>query len=615
MLWTTPESLNERLPLVERSSGLSITADARIDNRAELSSLLELERPLDELSDSELILAAFAKWRDECPKRLLGDFAFAIWDHQHQRLFCARDHFGVKPFYYYVSKTCFAFATEIKALHCLPYVPRRVNETAIADYFLKNFEDKQKTFYDELLRLPAGHSLSVQCEKSRLTSYYALEPTRELLLHSNEEYAEGLHEIFTEAVRCRMRSALPVGSFLSGGLDSSSIASVARNLLRERNGHLLPTFSLVYDRIKECDERRYMDAVLAQGGFESHFVPGDDLTPLNELENICGQQDRASIAPGLPSSLGLYEAIKQSGVRVIFDGHDGDNAVSYGYGFLDELAQRGHWLALAAEAKELAPLFQLSQWKIMKAYVRRYRWRPLMQKHPTLKKADRIGGKLLRRTRDRSWEVTDHAARCELINKDLTQRTGVVERYKSIYLDRPKSENIAREEHYRSITNGVQSLGLEENNSTVAAFGLEARYPFWDKRLIEYCLSLPGAQKCFRGWNRVVMRRAMDRVLPSDVCWRRDKTDFTANFMDGLSRDRHRLKELVFCDMAFINHYFEMSALQQCYERFDSRRSGDDSIEARSTARILWDIAALTSWSRYTASSDVNSLQREVIPM
>ncbi len=617
MLWTTPESLTEQLPFMERSSGLAITADARIDNREELYSLLEIRRPLDEVSDSELILAAYAKWRDDCPKKLLGDFAFAIWDHQHQRVFCARDHFGVKPFYYYVSETCFAFATELKALLCLSYVPRRVNETTIADHFVKNFEDKEKTFYHDLLRLPAGHSLTVQREGRRLSSYYALDPTRELRLNSNEEYAEGLREIFTEAVRCRMRSALPVGSFLSGGLDSSSIACVARNLLVEQNGPLLPTFSLVYDRIKECDERRYINAVLDQGGFESYHQSGDELTPLNELETICGQQCRASIAPGLPASRGIYDLIRKSGVRVIFDGHDGDNAVSYGYSFLEELAKRGCWLTLAAEAKELGPFFHMSRWSIVKAYAWRYRWRPLIQKHPTLMRAEQILRRLARRTKSKSksWEMTDHAARCELVNKDLARRTNLIERYKVAYRTPWKSEHIAREDHYRSITNGVQLLGLEENDSTVAFFGLEARYPFWDKRLIEYCLSLPGEQKCSRGWNRVVMRRAMDRVLPNETCWRRDKTDFTANFLDGLSRERGRLREFLFSDSGFISHYFEKSALEKAFQRFDSRQTDDDGIEARSTARMLWDVAALVSWSRSTALSKDRSLQTEVIPM
>ncbi|NES85389.1 MAG: asparagine synthetase B, partial [Moorea sp. SIO2B7] len=115
MLWTTPESLLEKLPLVNHSKNLVITADARIDNREELIVALELnDRPAEKITDSQLILAAYEKWGEQCPEKLLGDFAFAIWDKHKQILFCARDHVGVKPFYYYhQSGQGFIFASEI----------------------------------------------------------------------------------------------------------------------------------------------------------------------------------------------------------------------------------------------------------------------------------------------------------------------------------------------------------------------------------------------------------------------------------------------------------------------------------------------------------------------
>ena len=117
MLWTTPGSLNEKLPLSNASGDLIITADARIDNRDELIEALDLNGRLRQtITDSELILAAFERWGEGCPERLLGDFSFAIWDRQKNRLFCARDHMGVKPFYYYLSNKVIVFASEIKAL-------------------------------------------------------------------------------------------------------------------------------------------------------------------------------------------------------------------------------------------------------------------------------------------------------------------------------------------------------------------------------------------------------------------------------------------------------------------------------------------------------------------
>src|SRR5262245_10430097 len=150
MLLTTSESLHEKAPLVSKSGDIALTADARIDNRDELINALGLgQSPSREMSDSELIVAAYERWGERCPERLLGDFAFAIFDKRRRSLFCARDHFGVKPFYYYYSGRAFVFASEIKAIFSLREVPQQVNEPRIADYLVHVLEgfDKSITFY------------------------------------------------------------------------------------------------------------------------------------------------------------------------------------------------------------------------------------------------------------------------------------------------------------------------------------------------------------------------------------------------------------------------------------------------------------------------------------
>lgn len=596
MLWTTPESLQEQVPKSIDGGDLTITADARIDNREELLNQLDYKFSKN-VSDSEIILAAYEKWGKDCPAKLLGDFVFAIWDRRQKHLFCARDHFGVKPFYYYKSENCFAFASEIKALFSLAEVPRSMNEDSIADYLIGNYDDKAATFYQQILRLPPAHSLSVASESMCLQSYYSLDPNRELRLASNEDYAEGLREIFTEAVRCRMRSALPVGSKLSGGLDSSSIACVARNLLAARGSDLLPTFSLVYDRIKECDERQYINHVLAQGGFQPHFMAGDKHTPLNNLEAIARHTDRPAMGPGHSTLWELYKTIGEAGVRVIFDGHDGDSAVSYGYKYLDELAQAGRWLTLAVEARELAPIFSMSARKIVAAYVKQYRWRPFLRKHSGFKRIDNIGQRLSRRKPPQSFEKADFALRSVLINEDFAQRVNLTERYSASRRMSSDVSRTARQSQYLLVTSGGQSLALEELDAVAAAFGIETRYPFWDKRLIEYCLSLPGEQKCNRGWNRVVMRRAMANVLPSEVCWRREKTDFTANMTDGLiNTEKKWLKHLLTDDIEIIHKFFDKRALHETYQKINSRGFNSGDTEGRRIMRMVWNVASLFSW-------------------
>src|SRR5881296_3903808 len=185
MLHTTPESLREQQPLVGTRGDLVLVADARVDNRAELCSLLPA--PSD-ATDAELILAAYERWGEACPEHLLGDFAFAIWDGRTQRLFCARDHFGVKPFYYHHRPgRLFALASEIKGLLVLPDVPRRLNETRVADYLVPLLEDKEITFYEEIVRLPPAHHMTVSRDGVRIERYWALDPSREIRMKSDAQ--------------------------------------------------------------------------------------------------------------------------------------------------------------------------------------------------------------------------------------------------------------------------------------------------------------------------------------------------------------------------------------------------------------------------------------------
>lgn len=188
MLWTTAESLLEKLPLVNQTEDLVITADLRIDNRDELIHTLQLNNyPPEKITDSQLVLAAYEKWGEQCPENLLGDFAFAIWDRQKQIIFCARDHFGIKPFYYYASEQAFIFASEIKAIFCVPDVPRQINEVRIGDYLASMFHEANITSYKDVFRLPPAHSMTVSLEGIKLQSYWSIDPNRELRLGSDEE--------------------------------------------------------------------------------------------------------------------------------------------------------------------------------------------------------------------------------------------------------------------------------------------------------------------------------------------------------------------------------------------------------------------------------------------
>ena len=369
MLWTTAESLLERLPLVSQAGNLVITADARIDNRDELITTLDLpDRPVEEITDSQMILAAYEKWCERCTDHLIGAFAFAIWNKQEKSLFCARDHFGVKPFYYHQSTQEFLFASEIKALLCLPQVPRQINEIRIADYLSMMMEDKTITTYQDIFRLPPAHCMQVSQTDVKIWSYWTLEQKSQLLLESDEAYAQEFKHLFTEAVRCRLRSVLPIGSQLSGGLDSSAVTCTAQTILTHAGKEPLHTVSNIFDDVPACDERPYINAVLQTGHFQSHFIHADQVGPMEDLADIWQVEDEAFVGPNHFLPWLLNRTAHQVGIRVFLDGFDGDTTVSHGVLRLKELASAGDWSCFWDEAQGLAQHFDCSAQDLLHQY-------------------------------------------------------------------------------------------------------------------------------------------------------------------------------------------------------------------------------------------------------
>ena len=376
MLWTTPESLHEKQPLQSLDGNLTLTADARIDNRDELIPILfQVANGSRVISDGEVILQAYKRWGEDCAEKLVGDFAFVIWDNLRHTLFCARDPMGLKPFYYYSSPKLFVFASEIKAIFRVEEIPQRINELRIADHIVQLFEDKAITYYQGILRLEPAHSLLVDAEKIISSKYWSLDPSREIRLGSDMEYVEAFREHFTEAVRCRLRSAYEIGTTLSGGLDSSSIACVAQELISDQGNRRLKTYSAIFpnlpkEDLDQIDERFFIEAVLAKGVFQPTFVQADELSPLVDFERILWHQDEPFLAPNLYMHWALYRAAQNDGVRIFLDGIDGDVTISYGLDFLADLARSGRWGKLLHESRALSekPGVAISPRKILFRY-------------------------------------------------------------------------------------------------------------------------------------------------------------------------------------------------------------------------------------------------------
>ncbi len=569
MLWTTPESQRERLPLVGPDGHLALVFDGRVDNRAELLAALPLR---GQPTDGELILAAYEKWGQSCPQHLKGDFALALWDGRRQRLFCSRDHFGARPFYYYQSDTLFAFASEVKALLSLPELAPRPNEVRVADYLAHLPYDPAITFYRDIVRLPPARWLAVGEGEHTGHTYWSLDPRQEIRLASEAAYAEAFRERLAGAVRRCLRSAYPLGVWLSGGLDSSAITCVSRELLGRAEP--LHTFSVVFDSLPQDNERPYIEAVVDRAGTMAHYTPGDSKSPLADLETMLWHQD----GPFFNTTMALFwghclESARQRQSRVLLNGAGGDQALFVGPEYLVALAARGRWLALLAEGRRLAEHYHRPWWY----FPWHYGARAVLLEPP-----QRAWRWLRRRSGPRKLPA--------LLNPELVERLAYADRFRSMreWVSRPLYS--ARLAHHRQLVlTGLASEELERLDKAAAAYGLEQRSPFLDRDLVEFCLALPQAQKTSQGWNRWVLRQALADCLPPVVRWRRGKGGFSRNLRRTLlAFERERLDKLILARPGPVADYVDMAVLRRMYRRYHDL--GGAEVEA------IWRVVALAAW-------------------
>ena len=580
-LVVTPEARCEHVPLTDAGGQLVLTADARIDNRDDLRAALGY--PPAGIGDGALILLAYQRWGEECPLRLVGDYAFAIWDGRRQRLFCARDHIGVKPFYYFQSENLFAFASEIKALLTLPQVPRKLNEPRVAELLARHFEDKASTLYAGIDRLPPAETVSVGRDRCTRRKYWRLDTRHDVRLVNSDAYAEAFRELFVETVRCRTRSEGGIGAALSGGLDSSSIACTASRFLDETIP--LHTFSALFSGLPEEDRRRsdeepYVRSVLAviDRPVNAHFVQADLRSPLHDVERVLWHEDEAFLAPNLYMHWSLYEAARREGVHVFLDGIDGDATVSYGLDHLPDLARTFRWGQLRKQAVDLCRRSEVALSPLKAAL--RFGVKPLIPG---------VASRQWDRWRRRSNPPFDPRS---VVNPAFACTVRLDERIRD---SRPTGSHrfwSEREKHRLSLESGLIPLGLEVLDKAAAAFGLEPRYPFFDRRLMEFCLGLPPEQKLADGWTRSVQRRAMAGILPKDVCWRFSKADLSPGFQWRLlDYESGTLERFLRDQGGVLAPYVDMAVLRSAYAAYRAQ-----PVTAIDEALAIYAAAMLGLW-------------------
>lgn len=514
----TPESVREILPVYVAEAQLAITADAILDNRAELFSALDIDPSRRAaMTDSQLILQAYRRWGQECPRQLIGDFAFAIWDERRQELFCAVDHAGTRTFYYHLSAELFAFSTLIQPLFLLPGINPRYEEAWIADFLaipsVMHQLDPELTLYQNIYLLPAGHSLTLNRGSARKAVYWQAQPQSELVLQSDGEYEEALRTILGQAVRCRMRSIRPVGVMLSGGLDSSAVAAMAAKELAGE-GRRLPAFSMTPMRDYRdwlpagtvADETPFVEATRMHiGNLDVAYCRSEGRHSLSDMERMLDMLEQPyKIFENLFWIDDLAAAAQASGVGVLLHGSLGNITISWGdkQSHLLSLTQAGHWRTALREA-----------WITSRRYAKPNRM--LVHLLAALLLPGRIQSLLSRLT---AGTGDDRITQLPPISPAFFAAAGVRSRFQQFGYPQPGSQREnSLEARLRLLRPAFFShVGVLSTKQSLA-HDLAMRDPTLDRRVIEFCLRVPDNQYVRNGRERFLIRRAMKDLLPDSV--------------------------------------------------------------------------------------------------
>jgi asparagine synthase (glutamine-hydrolysing) len=498
-LWNTPESRFERLPL-ERD-GYVLVSDARIDNRDELIPALELpDRPLNEIGDSEFILAAYKKWGEECPKHLLGDFSFAIWDERKRRFFCARDPIGIKPFYYHLDDRVFVFSNDIREVLSFPGIDATINDEAVALYLtFGQLMHPKMTFYTSINKLPAANMMIVSGKDVRHGVYWNAEDSPRIKYRKLEDYASALRTLLEDAVVKRIRSDYPVGSHLSGGLDSSTVATIAARRLR-RDGKKLYAYNWVPSPTKEDDLEHFewANSCLVAGleDMELEFV---NLTAENLYQILKRYNIGTSGTGDLWYEIVVRESAKKKNIRTILTGWGGDELITYGArAFYAALLHEGNIIRLVREiVREARRSPNVVKGILSRVY---YHILPIMIPESLFCLLPRIECPPRDYLGCATEEFKEKVRRMTIHRPEFKMRS-----YRQDQLE------LFQQGH---IVERIESFALAGFES-----GLEYAYPLLDRRIVEFALGLPPEMYDQKNKSRYLFRYAMEGLLPEKIRW------------------------------------------------------------------------------------------------
>lgn len=553
-----------------------IVFNGEIYNYLELKNTLKNEGYIfSTYTDTEVLIASYDRWGIDCLEKFNGMWAFVIYDKKKNILFGSRDRFGVKPFYYFDNNNIFMFASEIKALMKLPYLKFSINENILFDYLLIGLEEQDASIFKNIYELAPSHAFVFDLENFsvKFWKYYNLK-YENVYEEFNEKkannYSQELKEYIYNAVKLRLRSDVPIGSCLSGGLDSSSIvcliSEISKKDVMPQLGFKQNVFTAAY-LDKDVDESKYAEIVVEKSGAQWHLTYPTEDGLIEDLNDIIYYQEIPFGSTSIYAQYKVMQLAKEKGIKVLLDGQGGDELFTGYYSYYPVFFKE---ILYNVDIKRL-----LKEWSNLEnsPITKRYLLSELM-KHLLVDRLipDAFLSTLYYKTQNRA----------KYFNRDFINK--FKDRLRFYIQKLPKRLN---EQLYLYITgkNLKALLRYEDRNSM--RFSIEARTPFADDiQLIEYVFNIPSSYKIYNGWSKYLLRESMKGILPEEIRLRKDKVGFATPEKKWLWKNKDLFLKILIDNKKLLADYINLNLV---IEDFNNGKIFKEKF-------LIWRIINFTIW-------------------
>ncbi len=508
--WVTPEEQGERQPITKMDAPFTIVFDGRIDNREEIFDRLSVISPeRGAISDASLILMAYERWREDGFKYFVGEFALVIFDERQNKLICARDPLGERTLFYATHGARTVIASEPWAVANASHPV--LNERSAIHYLAIQGLENNETMFEDVYEIPPAHVMTILGTNCSFTCYWYPELDRKIRYKNDTEYGEQFLDILSQSVCSRTRSITPLGALVSGGLDSPSVVAIAAEELSPRS---LTTFTHVFDEesLQVCDERKYVNEMAERFCLRSIQIPCDDAWVLKEWQKLPVNPSHPDINAYRWMKEREYGRVHDEGIRVLLTGSFGDTLYASGIEWLVDLLAEGK---IGQAVQEILWLLRYAGWRRnRRAGYFQTAVKYLFERLPFVN----------RFAHNSPWPVW------------LSQyaMSHILEGKPVVHPEMKRAETLL--ESWIANHQAIEACYASHHQ-------VELRYPYRDRRLVEFVLALPAYQLHYHGMYKHIIRSVMKGKLPESIRTRQDITSLTPFFLFGMKKEEENIKQ------------------------------------------------------------------------